>query len=90
MKPIAILLTLAALGALLVLPAAAAVGTVSQSQIKPKKPASHMVPMHPHSLTLYPYGKPKRAQPRYSYTRHRFDHPTPVHGTIGGPSTRAW
>jgi hypothetical protein len=57
MKPIAILLTVAALGAVFDLPAAAAVGTVSHSHAKPKKP-SHIVPMHPSTLTMYPHGKP--------------------------------
>jgi hypothetical protein len=49
MKLIGMFAILAALGVILVLPATAAVGTVSQSQTKSKKPAGHFVPMHPHT-----------------------------------------
>jgi hypothetical protein len=59
-----------------------------QAGVKPKAAASHGVPMHPHQLTLYPHGKPERRQPMYSYTRHRFDQPTPIHNTFMGSPYR--
>ena len=84
MKPIAMLLTLAALTASFS-PVAATAQTASQSDAKPKKSPSHKVPMHPNTLTLYPHGRPKPRHTPYSYTRHRFDQPTPIHGTLMGP-----
>ena len=39
-------------------------------------------------LTLYPHGRPARRQPAYSYTRHRFDQPTPIHNTFMGAQHR--
>jgi hypothetical protein len=59
-----------------------------QAGVKPKAAASHRFPMHPHQLTLYPHGKPERRQPMYSYTRHRFDQPTPIHNTFMGSPYR--
>ena len=52
--------------------------------VKPKSAQGHKVPMRHDQLTLYPHGKPKRRQPAYSYTRHRFDQPTAIHNTFMG------
>ena len=84
MKPIVILLTFAAL-ATSFSPVASTAQTASQSQVKLKKTASHKVPMHPDTLTLYPHGRPKPRHTPYSYTRHRFNQATPIHGTLVGP-----
>jgi hypothetical protein len=54
------------------------------SPVKPKTAQSHIVPMRRDQLTLYPHGRPARRQPAYSYTRHRFDQPTPIHNTFMG------
>ena len=59
--------------------------TAAQSGAKPKSATSHVVPMHPHQLTLYPHGRPKPRQAAHSFTRHRFDQPTPIHNTFVGP-----
>ncbi len=45
---------------------------------------SHLKPMHPHQLTLYPHGRPQRRHSAYSYTRHPFSQPTPIHNTFMG------
>jgi hypothetical protein len=63
----------------------AATPAAAQSGVKPKSTASHIAPMHPHQLTLYPHGKPKPRSPTYSYHRHRFDQPTAIHNTFVGP-----
>ena len=59
--------------------------SAAQSGVKPKRPASHVVPMHPDTLTLYPHGRPRPRPSAHSFTRHRFDQPTPVHNTFVGP-----
>ncbi len=59
--------------------------TPSTSGGKPKSSASHIVPMHPHQLTLYPHGRPERRQPAHSYTRHPFNQPSPTHNTFMAP-----
>jgi hypothetical protein len=41
--------------------------------------------MHPDTLTLYPHGRPKPRHSAHSFTRHRFDEPTPIHNTFMGP-----
>jgi hypothetical protein len=83
MKRIAMLLTVAALAASFGLSSAPGAQMAAQSGVKPKSRPSHIVPMHPDTLTLYPHGRPK---PRHStHTRHRFDQPTPIHNTFMGP-----
>jgi hypothetical protein len=62
----------------------AAAQTASRTPVKPKSAQGHIVPMRHDQLTLYPHGRPKRRQPAYSYTRHRFDQPTPIHNTFMG------
>jgi hypothetical protein len=84
MKRIAMLLAGAALVASSGLPFPAEAEAAAQSAVKPKSAASHKVPMHPHTLTLYPHGRPKPRQPAHSFTRHRFDHPTPINNTFMG------
>jgi hypothetical protein len=64
------------------LPAAAE--TAPRTPVKPKTAQGHIVPMRHDQLTLYPHGRPARRQPAYSYTRHRFDQPTPIHNTFMG------
>jgi hypothetical protein len=59
--------------------------TPSQSHVKPKSSANAIKPMHPHQLTLYPHGRPERRHPAYSYTRHRFNQPSPIHNTFAAP-----
>ncbi len=80
MKRIAILLTAVALIGFF--PAAAE--TASHPPAKPKSAHGHIVPMRHDQLTLYPHGRPARRQPAYSFTRHRFDQPTPIHNTFMG------
>ncbi len=86
MKPIATLLTVAALAAsvgLLSFPAGAQ--SAAHSGVKSKSRPSHIVPMHPNTLTLYPHGRPNPRHSTHSFTRHRFDQPTPIHNTFMGP-----
>jgi hypothetical protein len=78
MKRIAMLLTVAASAASFGLSFPAEAG------VKPKSPASHVVPMHPNTLTLYPHGRPRPRHSAHSFTRHRFDQPTPIHNTFMG------
>ncbi len=59
--------------------------SAAQSSVNPKSPASRKVPMHPDTLTLYPHGRPKPRHSTHSFTRHRFDQPTPIHNTFMGP-----
>ena len=84
MKRTAILLAVAALTACFASCVAAAAQTASHTPVKPKSAQSHIVPMRHDQLTLYPHGRPARRQPAYSYTRHRFDQPTPIHNTFMG------
>jgi hypothetical protein len=85
MKRIAMLMSVAALAAPLLVSAPTEAQTAAQSGVKPKGSPSHIVPMHPHQLTLYPHGKPERRHPAYSYTRHPFHQPSPIHNTFMGP-----
>ncbi len=62
----------------------AAAQTVSHPSVKQKSAPGHKVPMRHNQLTLYPHGKPARRQSAYGYSRHRFDHPTPIHNTFMG------
>ena len=62
----------------------AAAQTTSRTHVKPKTVQGHIVQMRHDQLTLYPHGRPARRQPAYSYTRHRFDQPTPIHNTFMG------
>jgi hypothetical protein len=64
--------------------------TSSHKPAKPKGASSHIVPMRHDQLTLHPHGRPARRQPAYSYTRHRFDHSTPIHNTFMGAQRRVW
>jgi hypothetical protein len=84
MKRRAILLAVAALMACLASWLPAAAQTASRPPVKAKSAQSHIVPMRHDQLTLYPHGRPARRQPAYSYTRHRFDQPTPIHNTFMG------
>ena len=85
MKGIAVLLTVAALAGSLGLSLPAEAQAAAQSDVKPKSSASHKVPMHPDTLTLYPHGRPKPRHPAHSYTRRPFNQPTPIHNTFMGP-----
>ena len=85
MKRFAMLMSVAALAAPLLVSAPTEAQTAAQSGVKPKSSASHKVPMHPHQLTLHPHGKPARRHPAYSYTRHPFNQPSPIHNTFMGP-----
>jgi len=85
MKRIAILLAFAALAASFGSWFPATAQTAAQSGVKPKSRPSHIVPMHPNTLTLFPHGRPKPRHSAHSFTRHRFDHPTPIHNTFMGP-----
>jgi hypothetical protein len=85
MKRIARLLTVVALAASFGLSFPAGAETAAQSGVKPKSRASHVVPMHPDTLTLYPHGRPRPRQPAHSFTRHRFDQPSPIHNTFMAP-----
>jgi hypothetical protein len=85
MKRFAMLMSVAALAAPLCVSAPTEAQTAAQSGVKSKSSASHIVPMHPHQLTLYPHGKPERRHPAYSYTRHPFNQPNPIHNTFMGP-----
>jgi hypothetical protein len=85
MKRIAMLLTVAALAASFGLSSPAGAQMAAQSGVKPKSRPSHIVPMHPDTLTLYPHGRPKPRHSAHSFTRHRFDQPTPIHNTFMGP-----
>ena len=84
MNRIAALLAVATLATCLS-PVFAAVGqTVSHPSVKPKSAHGHKAPMRHDQLTLSPHGRPARRQPAYGSTRHRFDHPTPIHNTFMG------
>jgi hypothetical protein len=85
MKRIVKLLTVVALAASSGASFPADAQTAAQSGVKPKRPASHTVRMHPDTLTLYPHGRPKPRHSTHSFTRHRFDQPTPIHNTFMGP-----
>ena len=85
MKRFATLMGVAALAASLLVSAPTEAQTAAQPGVKPKGSVSHKVPMHPHQLTLYPRGKPERRHPTYSYTRHPFNQPSPIHNTFMGP-----
>ena len=85
MKRIAMLLIVAALATSFGLSFPAGAPTAAQSGGKPKSRPSHIVPMHPNALTLYPHGRPRPRHSAHSFTRHRFDQPTPVHNTFMGP-----
>jgi hypothetical protein len=85
MKRIAMLVSIAALAAPLHLSSPAVAQSASQSGVKPKSWATHKVPMHPNTLTLYPHGRPKPRHSAHSYTRHPFNQPTPIHNTFMGP-----
>jgi Spy/CpxP family protein refolding chaperone len=90
MKRIAILLAVAALMACFASWVSAAAQTAPHRPVKPKSAPGHIVPMRHDQLTLYPHGRPARRQPAYSYTRHRFDQPTPIHNTFMGAQYRGW
>ncbi len=85
MKRFAGVLRLVAIWALLLATLPAEAQTATPSGAKPKSSASHIVPMHPHQLTLYPHGRPERRHPAHSYTRHPFNQPTPIHNTFMAP-----
>jgi hypothetical protein len=85
MTRIAMLLAVAVLAAPFNLSSPAEAQTAPQSGAKPKSATSHIVPMHPHQLTLYPHGRPQRRHSAYSFNRHHFDQPTPIHNTFMGP-----
>ena len=85
MKRIAMLMSVTTLAAPLLMSLPTEAQTAAQSNAKPKSSAVHRVPMHPHTLTLYPHGRPKRHQSPHSYTRHPFNQPTPIHNTFMGP-----
>jgi hypothetical protein len=84
MTRIAMLLTVAVLAAPLNLSFPAEAQTAAQSGARPKSSPGHIVPMHPHQLTLYPHGRPKPRHAAHSFTRHRFDQPSPIHNTFMG------
>jgi hypothetical protein len=84
MERIATLLAFAALVASFDLSYPAEAQTAAQSGVKPKSRPSNIVPMHPNTLTLYPHG-PRPRRSTHSFTRHRFDQPTPIHNTFMGP-----
>jgi len=84
MKRMAILLTGVALMACFAPWFPAAAQTASRTPVKPRSARGHIVPMRHDQLTLYPHGRPARRQPAYSFTRHRFDQPTPIHNTFMG------
>jgi hypothetical protein len=83
MKRSAMLLCVA-LAASSQLPWSAEAQTKSRSGAKPRNAASHIVPMAPDTLTLYPYGRPTRPQAVYSFTPNRFDQPSPINNTFMG------
>jgi hypothetical protein len=85
MKRFAVLMSVASLAAPLLVSVPTEAQTGAQSGVKPRGSTSHIVPMHPHQLTLYPHGKPKPRHPAYSYTRHPFNQPSPIHNTFMGP-----
>jgi len=85
MRRVAILLAVAASAASFGMSFPAGAQTAAQSGVKPKSSASHIVPMHPDTLTLYPHGRPRPRHSTHSFTRHRFDQPTPIHNTFMGP-----
>ena len=84
MKRIAALVTAVALIACWAPVSLAAAQTVSHRPVKPKSGQGHKVPMRHDQLTLYPHGRPARREPKYSYTRHRFDQPSAIHNTFMG------
>jgi hypothetical protein len=84
MKRVPTLLTVVALMACCTFVFSAAAQTVSDTSVKPKRAHGHKAPMRHDQLTLYPHGRPARRQSAYGYTRHRFDHPTPIHNTFMG------
>ncbi|HLX97862.1 MAG TPA: hypothetical protein VKR62_04140 [Roseiarcus sp.] len=63
---------------------AAAAQAGSPAPVKPKGAQGHKVPMRHDQLTLYPHGRPARREPAHSYSRHRFNQPTPIHNTFMG------
>jgi hypothetical protein len=83
--PTLLMLIAAILAASLDVPLSADAQTAPQSGAKSKTPPSHIKPMHPSALSLYPHGRPKPRHSANSFTRHRFDHPTPIHNTFMGP-----
>ncbi len=84
MKRIAMLLCVAALAASSQVLSPAEAQTQSHSGAKSKNAASRTVPMEPDTLTLYPYGRPTRPQPAYSFTPNRFNQPSPINNTFMG------
>ena len=84
MKRIVTLLTVCALATSFGVSLPVMAQTTAQSGVKSKPRPSHIVPMHPNTLTLYPHGRPKPRYSAHSFTRHRFDHPTPIHNTFMG------
>ena len=58
--------------------------TATQSGGKPKNRPSHIVPMHPNTLTLYPHGRPKPRHSTYKFhpspLRPADSHPQHLHG----------
>ena len=84
MKRIAMLWIAAALTASFGFSLAAEADPTLKPGAKPKASAGHVVPMHPHQLTLYPNGRPQPRHAAHSFTRHRFDQPTAVHNTFMG------
>ena len=84
MKRIVALLAVVALTACLAPGFAAAAQTVSHTSVKPKSAQGHKTPMRHDQLSLYPHGRPARRHSSYGYTRHRFDHASPIHNTFMG------
>jgi len=84
MKTSAILLAGVALIACFASSVPSAAQATSGASVKPKSAQSHIVPMRRDQLTLHPHGRPVRRQPAHSFTRHRFDQPTPIHNTFMG------
>jgi hypothetical protein len=88
MKRMPTLLTVVVLMACCALVFSAAAQTVSRTPVKPKSAQGHKTSMRHDQLTLYPHGRPAGRQSAHGYTRHRFDHPTPIHNTFMG--VRRW
>ena len=84
MKRVPTLLTVVSLMACCAPLFSAAAQTVSPTPVKPTSAYGHKAPMRHDQLTLYPHGRPPRRQSPHGYTRHRFDHPTPIHNTFMG------
>ena len=66
MKRIAILVAVVVSAALFGLSLPTRAQTPAQWGVKPKNRPSHIVPMHPNTLTLYPHGRPKPRHSTYS------------------------